>query len=88
MLAEGDLITVKQALALVPIGRSTLYSLVARGALPSYRVGATGGGRGRVLVARRDLQTFIANSRQGATRAPVRVDADAVLARVRRREGT
>ena len=64
-LAPGDLITVKQALALVPIGRSTLYSLVARGALPSYRVGVTGGGRGRVLVARTDLESFIEKSRIG-----------------------
>ena len=64
-LSPGDLITVKQALALVPIGRSTLYSLVARGALPSYRVGATGGGRGRVLVARADLEAFIQKSRAG-----------------------
>ena len=64
-LAPGDLITVKQALALVPIGRSTLYSLVARGALPSYRVGVTGGGRGRVLVARTDLESFIEKSRVG-----------------------
>ena len=64
-LAEGDLITVKQALTLVPIGRSTLYSLIARGALPSCRVGATGGGRGRVLVARTDLEAFIEKSRAG-----------------------
>ena len=64
-LAEGDLLTIPQVQRLLPLGRSTIYGLVARGALPSYRVGATGGGRGRVLVARADLEAFIEKSRAG-----------------------
>ena len=63
-LAEGDLITVKQVLALVPIGRSTLYSLVARGALPHYRVSSVGSHRGRILIARADLEAFLGSARQ------------------------
>ncbi len=63
--APGDLLTVSQVLKILPLGRSTIYGLVARGALPSYRVGAAGGGRGRVLVARADLEAFIEKSRVG-----------------------
>jgi excisionase family DNA binding protein len=84
-LREGDLLTVPQALRLLPIGRSTLHALVESGQLPHYRVSAAGGGRGRILIDRRDLEAFVAKSRQAATRAPVRVDVDGVLARVRRR---
>jgi excisionase family DNA binding protein len=84
-LREGDLLTIWQALAVVPVGKSTLYRLIDSGQLPHYRVSAAGGGRGRILVARRDLEAFVATARQTATRAPVRVDVDAVLARVRGR---
>ena len=86
--APGDFLTVPQALEILPVGRSTLYNLVETGALPSFRVSAAGSRRGRVLISRADLEAFIAESRQTATRAPVRLDADAVLERVRqRREG-
>ena len=87
-LAPGDLLSVAQALRLVPVGRSTLYRLIEAGDLPHYRVSAAGSRRGRILVARRDLEAFVAAARQGATRAPTSVDADAVLKQVRqRREG-
>jgi len=80
----GDLLTVPQALAILPIGKSTLYALIEAGDLPSYRVRAPGARRGRILVARGELEAFLAKSRQGAPRAPVRVDVDQILARVRR----
>ena len=72
--AEGDLLTIPQVLAIVPLGRSTLYKLVETGKLPHYRVSAAGSRRGRILIARADLEEFIASSRQAATRTPVRVD--------------
>jgi len=84
-LREGDLLTIPQALALVPMGRSTLYALLRVGTLPHYRVRAPTAPRGRILIARADLEAFVAGARQAAPRAPVRPDADAVLARVRRR---
>ena len=64
-LTPGDLLTVSQVLKILPLGRSTIYGLVARGALPSYRPGAAGGGRGRILIHRTDLEAFIERSRAG-----------------------
>ena len=84
MLAEGDLLTIAQVQKLVPLARSTIYALVASGELPSFRVRAAGGGRGRVLVSRRDLEAFIERARDTRPVPPVRVDADALLKKVRR----
>ena len=39
---EGDLLTVAQALQIVPIGRTTLYSLIESGQLPHYRLQPNG----------------------------------------------
>jgi excisionase family DNA binding protein len=86
-LREGDLLTVAQVLGLLPVGRSTLYAMAASGDLPSVRVGAAGTRRGRLLFWRGDIEAFVEQGRRGARRAPVGVDADAVLARVRGRKG-
>jgi len=86
-LAPGDLLTIAQALAILPVGRSTLYALLESGQLPHYRVRAPTAPRGRILVARADLEAFVAGARQAAPRAPVRADPDAILARIRRRRG-
>jgi excisionase family DNA binding protein len=86
-LREGDLLTVAQVLGILPVGRSTLYALAASGDLPSVRVGAAGSRRGRLLFWRADIEAYVERSRQGARRAPVGADADAVLARVRGRKG-
>ncbi len=64
-LSPGGLLTVKQVLALVPIGRSTLYTLVAEGQIPSLRVRCAGSRRGRILIHRVDLEAFIEKSRAG-----------------------
>ena len=61
-LAPGDLLTVSQAVP--PIGRSTPYKLVETGALPSFRVAAAGARRGRILIARADLEAFLGSARQ------------------------
>ena len=82
-LAPGDLLSVPQVLALVPIGRSTLYQLIEDGELPAYRVGATRRRRGRILVAKADLIAFLARSRQARTGAPTRVDVDGILDSIR-----
>ncbi len=83
-LAPGDFLTARQALQLLPIGRSTLYQLINEGRLPAYRVTTARSRRGRVLIARRDLEAFLTGARQAATGAPVRVDVDQLLERVRR----
>ncbi len=83
MIREGDLLTVAQVLRIVPLGKTTVHALIDSGQLPSYRVSAAGSRRGRVLIARADLEAFLAGARQAATRAPVRVDVDKLLERVR-----
>jgi len=84
-LREGDLLTVPQALRLVPVGKATLYRLIEEGQIPCCRVRAFGSRRGRVLVLRADLEAFVQRTRQAAPRAPVAPDVDALLSRVRAR---
>ena len=83
-LRTGDLLTVAEVLRIVPIGRSTVYALIDSGQLPSYRVSVAGSRRGRVLIAKADLEAFLAGARQAATRAPTHVDVDQLLKQVRR----
>ena len=64
-LSPGALISVKRALALVPVGRSTFYKLVAEGQIPSVRVRCAASRRGRILVHRADLAEFIDKLRAG-----------------------
>ncbi len=84
-LHGGDFLTVAQVLRIVPLSKTTVYALVDSGQLPSYRVSAAGSRRGRVLIARRDLEAFLDQSRTGAPRASKRVDVDDLLERVRTR---
>ncbi len=83
-LRGGDFLTVAQVLRIVPLGKATVYQLVEEGRLPACRVRTAGSRRGRVLIARVDLEAFLAGARQAATRAPVRVDVDGLLRKVRR----
>ena len=85
MIAPGDLLTVPQALAILPVGRSTLYQLIEEGQLPAIRVRTVASRRGRVLVRRADLDAFIEKSRRSAAVAPTRVDVDSLLRKVRSR---
>ena len=64
-LNAGDLVTVREALEVVPVSRSLLYELVAQGRIPAVRVRTVGSRRGRILIARRDLEKFIKQSRVG-----------------------
>ena len=84
-LEPGDLLTVRQALAIVPVGRSSLYELLKEGRLVAYRVQAAPGRRGRLLIHREDLEVFAESCRTGAHTAPTppRLDVDDVLSRVR-----
>ncbi len=85
---EGDLLTAAQVLRLPPVGRSTVYQLVDEGRLPACRVRTAGSRRGRVLIARADLEAFLAGARQAAPRAATtRVDVDGLLDKVRERCG-
>ena len=73
-----------EVLRIVPLSKTTVYALIESGQLPSYRVSVAGSRRGRVLIARRDLEAFLDSARQSATGASVRVDVDGLLREVRR----
>ncbi len=84
MSAPGDFLTVAEVLRIVPLSKTTVYALVDSGQLPSYGVSVAGSRRRRILIAKADLEAFLAGARQSATRASVRVDVDKLLERVRR----
>ncbi len=86
-LAEGDLLTVAQALRLLPVGRATLYQLVEEGQIPHVRVRTAGSHRGRILVERAGLEAYVERLRDGrlARQVHAHVDVDGILRRVRKR---
>ena len=54
-------LSVREALALVPIGRTAMYEAIRRGEIPSRRIG------GRVLVNRAALERMFADGTSSAT---------------------
>ena len=51
-LREGDLLTVAEALRILPIGKSKLYALLDEGEIEHIRVPSTGGRRARLFIPR------------------------------------
>lgn len=85
-LREGDLLTVAQAVRLLPVGRATFYRLLGDGAFPSIRVTSAGCRRGRVLVFRSGIEAYVERLLAGDTAAPqAHLDPDAILKQVRSR---
>lgn len=75
------------------MGRATLYRLLDQGTVPSVRVASLGSRRGRILVVRAGLESFVAGltpapephplPRPESRRRPSRrVDVDALRARI------
>jgi len=88
-LRPGDLLSVEQALQLLPVGRTMLYQLLVEKSVPSIRVATVGSRRGRVLVLRAGLEAFVAALQTPSvarpdTRRGARVDVDALRDRVLR----
>lgn len=86
-LRPGDLLTVQEALRLLPVGRATLYRLIAEGTLPAIRVASLGSRRGRVLVVRAGLEAFVASRRAPPPARPAggrgfALDVDSLRTRV------
>ena len=85
-LRGGDLLSVGQALDLVPLGRSKLYDLLDQGEIEHIRVPSTGRRRGRVFIPRAALEAFVERHRVGARgRRVAPVNVNDRLAQVRRR---
>ena len=73
MLEVGDYISVKEALRLLPVGKSTMYRLVENGEIEGMRVGV------RVLVLRRSLEQY---ERGNRIRPVVGDDPDSIRDRI------
>ena len=84
-IAEDDLLTVQQALCILPVGRSTLYQLVEEGQIPAIRVRTIGSRRGRILVVRAGLEEYVRNRLVDRRKPAPILDIDAIHRGVRRR---
>ena len=83
-LQEGDLLTPAQAVAILPVGRSTLHRLLHAGIIRGLLVRSTGARRGRWLVSRESLERYVRDGLASSTPAPAqRLDADEVMRCVR-----
>jgi len=82
--SAGDLLTVAEALRILPVGRSTIYRMIEAGRLSALRVPSTGSRRGRVLVLRSSLDELIASGlrRQVAASSAGETTSDTIAARV------
>lgn len=86
-LAPGDLLTVQQALQLLPVGRTLLYRLVEEGQIRSIRPRSVGSRRGRILVFLDSLESYIRREEAQApsSRVLTKVSVDDLLGRTPRR---
>jgi len=83
VLAPGSWLPVKEALALLPIGRALMYRLIGEGQIRAIRVASAGSMRGRLLVERRGIEEYIERRLAAAVPRQVKLDPDAILARIR-----
>ena len=67
-----ELLTVKEASARLRCSPSTIYTAVATGQLPHYRVGT---GRGHIRIHKDDLETYWRSCRRGGEGKPVSPDS-------------
>jgi excisionase family DNA binding protein len=86
----SDLLLVPEVAAILRISKALAYRLVSDGAIPSARIGCVANRRGRLVVRRQDVDDYL--DRLFAAQAPpakrvVKLDVDAIHARVRRRLG-
>lgn len=85
VLRKGDLLTVQQALEILPVGRTLLYQLVEEGQIRSIRPRSVGSRRGRILIFRDSLEDYVLGQEAPAPKAGARVSVDDLLGRTPRR---
>lgn len=83
--APGDIISLSEALRLLPISKGLMLRLLADGSIPHIRVRAIGSRRGRVLIERAGLEGYVATLLQPGAPREVKVDVDKIRAEVRAR---
>ncbi len=85
-LQEGSLLTVAQALKLLPISKTLLYDLVKGGDIASVKIASAGSRSGRLLILRSSLEDFVRRqiTASAAPRPAARLDLDSIVSRHRR----
>ncbi len=83
-LQPGDLVTVQQAVSLLPVGRTMLYELVAEGQISSLRVKSVGSRRGRILIFRSSLEDYVRRHETTLRRPSPSISVDELRDRIRR----
>ncbi len=58
-LEAGDLVTVAQALELVPISKSLMYALLEAGEIEHVAISSVGSSKGRKLILRASLEAYV-----------------------------
>ena len=88
--AASDLLVMSEVASLLRISKALAYRLCTDGTIPSARIACVASRRGRLVVRREDVDAYIERLfAEPGTRAKhaVRLDVDAIHARVRRRLG-
>jgi hypothetical protein len=88
--AAKDLLVIAEVASLLRISKALAYRLCTDGTIPSAKIACVASRRGRLVVRRRDVDAYLdrlfAAQAQPAKRI-VKLDVDAIHARVRRRLG-
>jgi len=87
-VTSADLLVIAEVASLLRISKSLSYRLCTDGTIPSARVAGVASRRGRLVVRRQDVDAYIDRlfAEPGPRgKRPVRLDVDAIHARVRRR---
>jgi excisionase family DNA binding protein len=85
--AADDLLVVAEVARALRISRSLAYRLCTDGTIPSARIASVGGGRGRLVVRRADVDRYVERIFAERPASPPKINVDAVVRRVRRRHG-
>ena len=63
-LRPGDVLTIAQALKILPIPKSTIHDMIEARDFPAFPVRQTSSGRKNYVVLRSDLEAFLRGKRQ------------------------
>jgi len=84
---DDALLTARQVMARLNVGKSLVYQLAADGILPSVRIRSAGSRRGALRFFRSDLEAYVARLKAESRREASAPDPDAVRRQVLRRIG-
>jgi excisionase family DNA binding protein len=81
---EDAVLTVRQVMARLNVGKSLVYQLAADGVMPSIRIRSAGSRRGALRFFQSDVEAYLAGLRARAREGAPAPDPDAIRRRVLR----